>query len=558
VPDAHSLPEAASAGSADAGILGRLLLVQTTLHVLPRLDGIGVFLCEGLRELPGLAGMAVCIGGRMVGRVGAAPECARAAVAESCDDLLAAADRSVCASCPVVRPPTLVRLPFSTVSASYGWLVLALAPPQTFAPYLPHVQNVANLVATILENRCQRQQLLEGQRELARRVEERTADLARAHEELAQARKLESIGRLAGGIAHDFNNLLTAILGYTELAETLDPTDATAECLGEIRAAGKRAADLTHQLLTFARRQVVAPKSVSPNALVGDLAGMLRRLIGEHIQLTTRLEPVAWRVMVDPGQFTQVLTNLAVNARDAMPSGGRLVIATRNVTFAADAAWRPDGAAGGDFVAVEVADSGVGMSDEVRRRVFEPFFTTKPVGHGTGLGLATCYGIVKQSGGDIRVESRPGEGTSFTIFLPRTAAEAETTTDERPGASHVAGRETILLAEDEPAIRRLAASALRKAGYHVLEAANGREATELAAHHNGPIDAVITDVVMPEMGGLELAVGVRRLGHRARVLYMSGYPEAAASSVDPADSVLAKPFAPTALLHSVRSLLDRQ
>ncbi|HEY3381207.1 MAG TPA: ATP-binding protein [Vicinamibacterales bacterium] len=543
---------------ADAEILGRLLLVQTTLHVMPKLDGMGEFLCQGLCDVPGVRGAAVCIGGRMVGRSETVPECEHLASAGSCDALVGQTSDSPCRSCPLAGLPGVIRLPFTTIIASYGWLVVFIDDAGRFAPYAPHVQNLVSLFATIVENRHQHGQLVEGRRLLEQKVQERTLELIRVNEDLAQSRKLESIGRLAGGIAHDFNNLLTAILGYTELAEDLAPSAATADCLREIRGAGERAAALTRQLLAFARRQVVAPKPVSPNALIDDLAAMLRRLIGEHIQLVVRLDPCGWRVLLDPGQFSQLLTNLAVNARDAMPRGGSLTVQTEGVSLDEEGARRLGLSEAGDYLVMTVADTGSGMADEVKVRAFEPFFTTKAVGHGTGLGLSTCYGIVKQNGGHIRLESEPGQGTVFTIYLPRTGDEDRPVVECRPQDDRLRGHETVLVAEDESAIRRLAAATLRAHGYHVLEAANGQEALDVLASHRGHVDVLITDVVMPEMGAQELVARLQTLGHQPLVLFVSGYPDAGGGDTHGSGAAfLAKPFVPMALLRKVRDLLAR-
>ena len=536
------IPPDASA-YADARVLGRLLVVQTTLHVMPQLDGLGDFLCEGLRDVPGIRGATACTCGLFC--------------SESSEQLLEKAECNLNQSFPDADPAAVRRLPFSTINGSHGWLLLLVDEPGRFAPYEPHVQNLANVVGTITENRRQQHQLVEGQRLLEQNVRERTQELARAQEDLALSRKLESIGRLAGGIAHDFNNLLTAILGYAELAEGLEASDATAECLREIRTAAERASALTRQLLTFARRQVVAAKPVVPNALVADLTALLRPLIGEHIRLVTQFDPAGWRVMLDPGQFGQVLTNLAVNARDAMPRGGSLTVTTENVTLGDDDARVAGVDAAGDYVVVSVADTGAGMSDEVRGRAFEPFYTTKPVGHGTGLGLSTCYGIVRQSGGQIRIDSAPGAGTVVTMYFPRTAEENVTELPLAAKDERLRGHETVLLAEDESAIRRMASSTLRAHGYRVIEATNGRDAVDVASSHAAPVDLLITDVVMPEMGGLELVDRLRAGGRHLRVLFVSGYPNTDGDLALPGDGFLAKPFVPQVLLRKVRELLDR-
>ena len=381
----------------------------------------------------------------------------------------------------------------------------------------------------------------------------------RLEQELSEAQKLESIGRLAGGVAHDFNNLLTAILAYTDMADEIVPAGTPSEYLAEIRAAANRAADLTRQLLAFARRQVVTLRAVDLNTLIEEIAGMLRRLIGEDIEFRTDLEPGLWPVLVDPGQIGQVLTNLAVNARDAMPHGGRLTARTANRTVNGDLARLTGIESPGDYVQLFVTDTGSGMSDEVKERVFEPFFTTKELGRGTGLGLASSFGIVKQSRGYIRVDSRLGEGTTFVISFPRVARPAQAATSSPPRA-RTGGQETVLLAEDDLAIRTVAAQALRRAGYQVLIARDGRQAKEIGLSHDGPLHLLVTDVVMPRMGGRDLAAALCASRPALKVLFVSGYPDQVADEDGLATAVsdlLPKPFTPAQLQARVREILDR-
>ena len=350
------------------------------------------------------------------------------------------------------------------------------------------------------------------------------ADRRAAEERLRQAAKMEAVGQLAGGVAHDFNNLLTVINGYSGQAlKAARPGDPHAEALAEIHAAGRRAAALTRQLLAFGRRQVLQPREVGLNGLVADLVRMLGRLLGEDVRLVTDLSPAAGAVRVDPGQLEQVVVNLCVNARDAMPRGGTLTVAT-------DAVARPAPDAGADgppgrYARLAVTDTGCGMTDAVRERVFEPFFTTKGVGEGSGLGLSTVLGIVEQSGGRVEVRTAPGAGSTFAVLLPRTsaapAAEAEAPAP-RPAAPR--GRETVLLVEDEPAVRRLAAAVLRRAGYAVLEAGGAAEAAGAHARAAGAVALLLTDVVMPHQSGRELADRLTRADPGLRVLFMSGYP----------------------------------
>jgi CheY-like chemotaxis protein len=355
---------------------------------------------------------------------------------------------------------------------------------------------------------------------------------------------MEAVGRLAGGVAHDFNNLLTVINGYTDVLLDQVSGDAPEHAdLAMIRDAGDRAAALTAQLLAFSRRTIIAPKALNLNVLVERLVKMCKRIIGENIVLTTHLDPDLDPVMADAGQIEQVVMNLVVNARDAMPRGGRLSITTSNYR-----------ALTGSHVRLTVTDTGEGMTDDVRARVFEPFFTTKPQGQGSGLGLATAYGIVEQANGQIRVESTPGKGSSFSVIFPVIdAAESSSplVTRDRPR-----GTETVLLAEDEDAVRRLVQRALELHGYSVLPARNGEEAEQIERSHLGPIHLLITDVVMPGMGGRELADTIKSRRPQLKILYMSGYTndEVVRHGVTLArDAFLQKPFTPSGLVAMVRA-----
>ncbi len=382
----------------------------------------------------------------------------------------------------------------------------------------------------------------------------------RLEEQLLQAQKMEGIGRLAGGIAHDFNNLLTAILGYAELMESqLGDDEGLKSELREIRSAGERAAALTRQLLAFSRRQVMQPRTLDLNDVVSDVGKLLARLIGEDVTLVTRLEPALGSVEADPGQLEQVLMNLAVNARDAMPKGGTLTFETANAVLDADFAAVHPGAVPGAYVVLTVTDGGSGMTEEVRRHVFEPFFTTKEKGKGTGLGLATAYGIVKQSGGYITVDSEAGRGATFRIYLPRVEGTATTSERTKSPSLSPTGTETILLVEDEVGVRNLSASVLKTQGYVVLEAASGDTALEVARSQPGPIQLVVTDVVMPGMSGRELWERLRILRPDARVLFMSGYTDdviAQHGVLEPGIAFLQKPFTPFGLAGKVREVLD--
>ena len=381
-------------------------------------------------------------------------------------------------------------------------------------------------------------------------------------EQLRQAQKMEAVGQLAGGIAHDFNNLLVAINGYSELAlRRLQAEDPLRRNVEEIRKAGERAAALTRQLLAFSRRQVLQPMALDLNAIVSEMEKMLRRLIGEDVELRTALAPDLGSVKADPGQIEQVLMNLAVNARDAMPRGGKLTVETQNVDLDEEYASRHVAVAPGPYVMLAVSDTGTGMDAETQARIFEPFFTTKEVGKGTGLGLSTVYGIVKQSGGNVWVYSEPGHGSTFKVYFPRVGEGAQ---EYRRGAEPeevLRGEETVLLAEDEETVRKLAREVLELYGYRVLEAAGGGDALLICERHAGPIQLLVTDVVMPEMGGRELAARLARLRPETRVLYMSGYTDSAIAHQgvleDRADFIQ-KPFTPEALARKVREVLDRE
>jgi two-component system cell cycle sensor histidine kinase/response regulator CckA len=377
-------------------------------------------------------------------------------------------------------------------------------------------------------------------------------------EQYLQAQKLESIGRLAGGVAHDFNNLLTVINGYSDLAlGRLQPADPLYAQLAEIRKAGRRAADLTQQLLAFSRKQVIQPRALDLNQVVTDSERMLRRLVGEDIELCTRLSPQAGWVMADPGQLHQILMNLAVNARDAMPDGGRLTIRTCDESEAPPGSRPPDIL--GRCSVLVVSDTGAGMDEGTRQRVFEPFFTTKGTGHGTGLGLSTVYGIVQQSGGRIEVVSEPGKGATFYVFLPRVtnrgagpAGEAES--ESAPGG----GSETVLVVEDQHEVRRLTADVLRSHGYRVLEAADGARALAILEAHRSPLDLLLTDVVLPGINGRELATRAQQLRPDLKVLFTSGYTDdviAHRGVLDPGVAYLPKPYAPEELASKVRETL---
>jgi two-component system cell cycle sensor histidine kinase/response regulator CckA len=384
---------------------------------------------------------------------------------------------------------------------------------------------------------------------------------SRLEDMLRQAQRMEVVGELAGGIAHDFNNLLTAIVGYSDLLlQRLPPNDASRGEISEILRAGSRASEMTRQLLAFSRQQVLQPKVLDLNTVVSEMGKMLRRLIGEHIELVTALHPDLARTLVDPGQLEQVILNLAVNARDAMPNGGKLIIETGNVEVDETYAQQHPGARVGRHVMLGVSDTGTGMDAATQARLFEPFFTTKEQGKGTGLGLSTVYGIVKQSGGNIWVYSEPGHGAMFKVFLPTVEAPLSGTERRPPAHARQPGWETIVLAEDAEQVRSFVQRVLEKEGYRVLVAKNGDEALAIATDHEGPIHLLVTDVIMPKKSGRELADQLLRLRPDTRVLFMSGYTNRAylgGSMLDPDVPFIQKPFTSVEIVSKIRELLDR-
>ncbi|MGH9218464.1 MAG: ATP-binding protein, partial [Vicinamibacterales bacterium] len=396
---------------------------------------------------------------------------------------------------------------------------------------------------------------------VARRERRAQNEQLRLERQLAESQKMEAIGKLAGGVAHDFNNMLTAILGYASMIhEDAPPQSPVQQQAMQIRRAAESAATLTQKLLAFSRRQVLQTNQVDFAAMLDNLVVLIRRVIGENIAVTAQADDNLWQILADPVQVEQSIVNLAINARDAMPNGGTLQITARNAPRAKGEV-RPDGEVRpGEYVQITVTDTGIGMDEATRTRMFEPFFTTKPHGQGTGLGLSTVYGFVRQCGGYIGVLSTPGKGTSIELLLPRAPAMRDLkphTPSPPPTEDRRTGRETVLVVEDEEAVRQFAVESLQRHGYHVLSASSGEEALKVAGGYGGTIHLLLTDVVMPGMKGPELAGRLRALRPGLRVLLMSGYAADVVTSGDLRDAALmAKPFSPAALSQTVRNALD--
>ncbi len=380
----------------------------------------------------------------------------------------------------------------------------------------------------------------------------------RLEQQLTQSQKMEAIGRLAGGVAHDFNNVITVVSGYGHmLLDGVKGNAELSEAAGEVLKAANRAAALANQLLTFSRHQVIQPKVIEVNALVRDMERMLARVIGEDIELQVLIRPGVGSVRADPSQIEQVLMNLVVNARDAMPTGGRLTVETANVTLDETYAQAHPGVAAGLYVMVAVSDTGTGMDAETRTHIFEPFFTTKERGKGTGLGLSIVYGIVRQHGGDIWVYSEPGKGTTFKIYLPQSGGVPVVA--DSPAALQATGNETVLVVEDESGVRKLVREVLQRHGYNVLEAASARQAREVEAAHKGTIDLLVTDLMLPDSNGREVAEAMAASSPGIKVLYLSGYTDHVAidhGGISETARFLQKPFSPETLARKIREVLD--
>jgi len=442
-------------------------------------------------------------------------------------------------------------LPFILVSAVISEETAVAAMKAGAHDYIMK-RNLARLAPAI------ERELREAQTRVARKAAE-TA-LRQSEEQLRQTQKIEAVGRLAAGVAHDFNNILTAIMGHSELLlRQLDTDDPRRKNAEQIEKVTHLAAGLTRQLLIFSRKQVIEPRVLNLNAVILDIKKMLCRLIGENIEFCTLLDPAAGHIKADPGQIEQVIMNLVVNARDAMPNGGKLTVTTANTTLDKNHLKNFPDMGTGNYVMLAIADTGTGMSEEVKAHLFEPFFTTKPSGQGTGLGLATCFGIVKQNTGHINVHSELGSGTTFEIYFPQVQSALEPLRVRNLPTEVAGGNETVLLVEDEPVVRELAVDTLREKGYIVVAAVNGEEGLRLARQHDGKIDLVLTDVVMPVMGGKEMADALRTSHPDTKVLFTSGYTEDALGHhgvLLPGIRFLPKPYLTATLTRKVREVLD--
>jgi PAS domain S-box-containing protein len=446
-------------------------------------------------------------------------------------------------------------------NGTYKWFAWTSYPDLKEGLLYAVAREVTRRKQEIISLKGERAELEEERTELMGRVEETQEELQIKEEQFHQAQKMESVGRLAGGVAHDFNNTLMVIMGFSDIAlNKIDSPDEVRRCLMAIKDAGKRSANLTRQLLAFGRKQVLEPRRINLNHILAEMDEILRRVIRESIEVINRFEEGLGMIFVDPVQIEQVMLNLAVNASDAMPDGGELTIETSNIDLGSDFVRKHPEVEPGPYALLAVSDSGIGMDEATLSQIFEPFFTTKRVGVGTGLGLAMVYGVVKQSGGFIWAYSEPGMGTSFKIYFPRAPGEdSESEMAQAVSTSSEGGSETILLVEDERMVLDLTASVLKDAGYKVVTASTPKQALEKMAHQTGPIHIMITDVVMPDMSGPELATRMVAEYPEMKLIFMSGYTDDAVVEngfIQPGSVFLQKPFGPDALKAKVRELLD--
>lgn len=460
-------------------------------------------------------------------------------------------------------------------SAATAILLIPLMPVLVALPSPAAMREVnEGLAREIAERRTAEEVIRNLNTQLEERVNERTAQLSAANLELSkanaelrdemerarsleaqllQSQKMEAIGRLAGGVAHDFNNLLTVILGFTDFVLSTPEAGPNRDQLEEVKSAALRASSLTRQLLAFSRKQILDPRMIDLNAAVSGIEKMLRRLLGESIDVVTKLRPGVGTIKIDPSQVEQIVMNLAVNARDAMPEGGRLTIETANVRLDEAYCLEHIDVVPGPYVMLAITDTGQGMDQGTLAHIFEPFFTTKEMGKGTGLGLSTVFGIVKQSGGHIWVYSEPGRGSTFKVYFPRVEGVPDTAPKGEAAAAR--GSETVLVCEDDEKIRALVRTALANSGYTVLEAGSAPEALLFHSRYTGPIHLLLTDLVLPEMSGHELARQMQSMLPGIKVLFMSGYPD---TVLDPGVAFLQKPFTPGVLCRKVRETLDKE